>query len=582
LEIISGPTISRPPNAPLARLLEIATDDYARVSVSVTDGTESWHHSFHDYALDHSLPLLGFKPDRVYGVEVFVQDLAGNRVSAPDPILLITDPLPSDFAPMRVLRSRPDKMEPGYTLLRPVAPPYLRGYVAVIDNKGEVVWYSGRTSNFGVRRLANGNLLYPLHTQFQEINMLGEVARSWVLPFGMGYHHDAVPTDYGTFLYLSRGSRVVADFPTSATNPDAPRATRRVFANPVRELSLASGEIVNEWFPIDMLNPTRISYLTFTQTAPEGVDWSHANAVIEDSRDGSLIVSMRHQNAVIKFTRSGELRWILGSHDNWGEALQQYLLTPVGEPFEWSFAQHAPMITPQGTLLLYDNGNVRANPFDALVADADNYSRAVEYAIDEEMMTVTQVWEFGKNAPERMFTPAIGDANLLERSGNVLITFGNITHLNGSPPSALAPSASMSRIIEVTHEASPEIVFDLSVFNYEDPPSSPGGYWVYRSYRIPDLYPTIDVSELLDELSVALAGHPSTATRNMSASIAAAESSLTRGNFKATAQQLEALQHKLLAQVGKTDFELAMLFYREAQSIIDMLKDLESPQKDGR
>ena len=95
-----------------------------------------------------------------------------------------------------------------------------------------------------------------------------------------------------------------------------------------------------------------------------GYDNEHANAILEDPRDNSIVVSIRHQDAVIKFTRNGQLKWILGPHANWGAQWQKYLLTPVGTPFEWQYAQHAPELTPQGTLLVYDDGNYRASPFE--------------------------------------------------------------------------------------------------------------------------------------------------------------------------------------------------------------------------
>ena len=87
--------------------------------------------------------------------------------------------------------------------------------------------------------------------------------------------------------------------------------------------------------------------------------------------------------------------WILGNHSNWAAEFQPYLLTPVG-PLEWPYHQHAPTITAEGTILLFDNGNDRASPFDGVprMELSESYSRAVEYAIDEDSMEVTQVWEF--------------------------------------------------------------------------------------------------------------------------------------------------------------------------------------------
>src|SRR5664280_2452214 len=116
------------------------------------------------------------------------------------------------------------------------------------------------------------------------------------------------------------------------------------------------------WTPINLLDPRRISYLIVSSSG--SWDSEHSNAVIEDPSDNSLIVSMCMQNAVVKFSRAtGQLRWILGPPANWGAAWQPYLLKPVGTPFVWQYGQHAPVLTPQGTLLMFDNGNFRASPF---------------------------------------------------------------------------------------------------------------------------------------------------------------------------------------------------------------------------
>ena len=59
--------------------------------------------------------------------------------------------------------------------------------------------------------------------------------------------------------------------------------------------------------------------------------------------------------------RSGELRWILGTHDNWRKPWTRYLLKPRGE-LAWPFHQHSPQLTRSGNVLLFDNGNGRASP----------------------------------------------------------------------------------------------------------------------------------------------------------------------------------------------------------------------------
>jgi hypothetical protein len=78
------------------------------------------------------------------------------------------------------------------------------------------------------------------------------------------------------------------------------------------------------------------------------------------------------------------------------------LLKPVGTPFVWNYAQHAPEITPRRTLLLYDDGNMRANPVSPPLADKDNFSRAVEYNITETNMAISQAWDTSQAPGDRL------------------------------------------------------------------------------------------------------------------------------------------------------------------------------------
>ena len=492
LTILSAPNFTKATNAPLAGMLRLTTDVAARVSVSVSDGHGSWERHFHAYGTTHAVPLLGFKPNRTNEITVTVHDKDRNEFTASRPVIFITGPLPGDF-PKRVLfKSAPEKMEPGYTLFRIQNQNTFRAYVGIVDSVGEVVWYSGLRTTSDVRQLANGNLFIPLITNFVEVNLLGNVVRSWNVPAGLNINlHDGVPTGHGTILYFSDASRVLTDFPSSATDPGAPLQTTNVLYNRVVEISATNASRLNLWSPIDFLDPRRLTYLTFDSHVPLGWDIEHANALIEDPRDHSIIVSMRNQNLVCKFSReTGRLKWLLGPHENWGPDFQPYLLTPVGAPFEWPYGQHSLMITPQGTLLIFDNGNHRASPFDPPLANTNNYSRAVEYAINEQTMEITQVWDYGKTNADRLYTDRVGNADWLPQRGNVLINFGYVIYVDGARPSPFAPAATMVRIKEVSHDPDPEVVFDLAFFDYANTNSTYRGYLAYRSHRIADLYST--------------------------------------------------------------------------------------------
>jgi len=489
--LLSGPSFTKATNAPLARVLQLTTLEATRVSVSVNDGYASWERNFYDFGTTHSIPLLGFKPNRTNAITVTVYDKQRNQLTAAQPVQFITGTLPSNFPKLHLLHSEPDRMEPGYTLFRVELNGNANGYATIVNSGGEVVWYGNIPAISDVRLLPNGHLFFPSPsmTNIQEIDLLGNLVKSWPAPRGFIVNdHDAVPTDHGTILFFSTTNEVVSNYPTSLTVSNAPKATATISYQTVVEISAADASLVNTWSPITVLDPRRITYLG----GKIGTVWDseHANAVIEDPRDDSLIISLRAQNAVIKISRAtGQLKWILGPPANWGASWQPYLLKPVGTPFVWQYGQHSPVFTPQGNLLMFDDGNFRASPFATSVPDTTNYSRAVEYQINEDTMEVSQVWDYGRtNVAQRLYVDHEGNAEPEPQTGNVLIDFSSVKYINGVAPSSYGPSAYVVRITEVTHDATPEIIFDLELSEFDNPLFSYKACTAYRAHRIPDLY----------------------------------------------------------------------------------------------
>jgi arylsulfate sulfotransferase len=379
-------------------------------------------------------------------------------------------------------------MEPGYTLLDRYARDDTTSdqtYPMIVDAAGEAVWYA----TFGGRaitQLDDGTLLYRDLQNVMVYDLLGNQLLDLPLAdSGEGLHHELVLTDTGTYLSVTRKGVLVEGYPSSETDPGAPPQDVVVADDPVLEFA-ADGSLIGEWSLMDMLEPTRIGYGSLIQQTA-GLDWAHTNAVAVDPRDNTLIASLRHQDAVIKFDPAdGSLKWILAPHANWPAELEPYLLEPVGDPFEWAYHMHAPEITPSGTVLLFDNGNFRASPFDGQTPMTlpESYSRAVEYHVDETTMEVSQVWEFSPQGAERLHTQGRGDADMLPRTGNVLSTFSAISYVGGVSSLDLGFGRRHARIIETDHGTPPTRVFDLQVY-------IPGTYArlaIYRADRIASLY----------------------------------------------------------------------------------------------
>jgi hypothetical protein len=251
------------------------------------------------------------------------------------------------------------------------------------------------------------------------------------------------------------------------------------------------GSISKHWKLLDILDPYRIGYQSlwgfFDRTDYAHIeggtkDWGHSNAVIHDPADDSLILSVRHQDALVKIDReTGRLIWILGDPAGWKEPWRDHLLKPDAS-VEWPYHAHSPMLTPDGTLLVYDNGNFKALPFATPVAAADNYSRVVEFAIDEESKTLRQVWDY--RSPDMSFTGFLGDANVLPQTGNVLVTEGgHVVDEQGVPLDDNNAGRKWARIVELTRTSTPEKVFELLVGGDKAP-----GWTVYRSVRVEQLH----------------------------------------------------------------------------------------------
>ena len=211
------------------------------------------------------------------------------------------------------------------------------------------------------------------------------------------------------------------------------------------------------------------------------MDWCHANAIAYDAADDAILVSLRHQDCIIKFARStGELKWILGTHANWKSPWSDKLLTPVGD-LQWQFHQHDCSVTPTGTILCFDNGNYRATPFDQKLPPEKNYSRVVEFEVDEAARTVRQVWSYGSGPGEQLYACYQGGAFRLPATGNTFMTYGGIVTVDGKPHDVAEAGLSRSRLVEVT--PSGEVVFDMWIDgSTRDPPSSLS---VFRAEHLP-------------------------------------------------------------------------------------------------
>ena len=291
----------------------------------------------------------------------------------------------------------------------------------------------------------------------------------------------------GNMLFLSMENRVIENWPASYEQ-DGETRTANVIGDIVVEMTPA-GDIVNEWPLHDFLDPYRIGWNSLRENPryagkfeEPAYEWAHANAVIYDESDHSFIVSAAYQDAVVKVSMdTGEIIWILGTHENWREPWSDKLLTPVGE-VEWFWKQHAPTWTEHGTLLIFDNNALASTPPEPTPPLETRRSRAVEYRIDEEAMTVEQVWEYGPD-DELFYAGYLGDVDWLSDSDTVLITVGARETDEYGVSVPLRQGQRWATLIEVTHQQPAQKVWHM------DLKTDGVGWAVYRAGRLSGVYP---------------------------------------------------------------------------------------------
>ncbi|MEE2776119.1 MAG: aryl-sulfate sulfotransferase, partial [Acidobacteriota bacterium] len=451
-------------------------------------------------------------------VTVTLLDARANEVS--ETLRFTAPPLPEvagEFPPIRPTVSEPHRMEPGYTLfsshrldtrrrLAGADPTFPQdfGMLVLLDSAGTPVWYylgDSRVSDF--EQLANGNLL--LITQdfrLVEIDWLGNTQRTWVAarrPQGpaadaigvdaLTFHHDVEELPNGNLMVLGSEIREIDDYYTSETDPDAPRRRQRVVGDVILEIERDTGSVVWSWHAFDHLDPFRIGYESFSgywerRGFPNTVDWSHANTLLHDPTDDSLIVNFRYQSAAIKIDRrTSEILWIFGEPSGWGEL--SGLTFRLAADASWPYHQHSPHPTPNGTLLIFDNANFQAHPFAAPTPPRETTSRAVEFLIDRKIMTAGEVWSSQIPGEESVVSLAMGDVDWLSSTGNVLVAYGAIVDRDRVDDLDWNDTRGVNRwtrLREYTRDTPPKLVWEIVIKDTSE--TNPLGWTLFAAERI--------------------------------------------------------------------------------------------------
>lgn len=522
---VGQPTIRPNPieRAPLIAIVDFEATQDVEAVIEVFEDQRSWEQPWQSSPTrKHSIAVMGLRPGREHSIRVRIRVPGTDREEISGPMQFQTPEVPSSFPPLKTLISQPEKMEPGVTLFalnlwRESVSMLDYGYIIAVNEAGEVVWFCNTGDRIAdMRILKNGHILYQ-HGNYRyayEIDLLGRDHRRWVatnltfppdersIPVEADtMHHDLMEISNGNFLTIATELRKFEEFPTSEFDPDAPWAPAYVVCDRLIEFEPATGAIKNQLHLVNLLDRRRFGYMALSGFwkdkynyligDEQSRDWSHANALGYLPEDNSVIVSFRHLDCIMKIDwETKQVRWIFGNHDGWGKAWQKYLLKPVGD-LKWTYHQHSPQFTPHGTLMMYDNGNYRASPYEKATLAPNNQSRIVEFKIDEEAMTVEQIYEYSGSETDRFYCPFYCESDWLPKTQNLLITDGGHIELkDGTPTDDVPGERQWARIFEITRDSPPEKVFEIS---FDSGLNSPFGWSIYRASRLPNLYDGFDL-----------------------------------------------------------------------------------------
>ncbi len=392
---------------PLAAVVLFKTEQETAVTVRV-HGIEEAGDIMHTFlpARTHVIPVLGLYPGRKNQVDLTVYE--GKTVQ----LEIGTEKLSDDAPELCYMDTTAEYLRDQMIFVTPS----LNALATAFDYRGDIRWHMNVPVVFDMKRLKNGNVLIGTERVLQmpyymsglyEMSLTGKIVKEYKIPGG--YHHDAWEMEDGNLLVLSEDE----DFKT--------------VEDVVVLIDRVTGEIRKRWDLKDILTPGEGPSGGYTDR-----DWFHNNALWYDKNNHTITLSGRHVDGIINIDyESGKLNWIMGDPRTWPEEKQKYFFKPCeGGGFDWHYEQHACLITENGDMMCFDNGHYRSKLREEFRLNKDNFSRGVRYRLNKEDMTVSQVWQYGKERGQEFFSSYIGNVEYYQE-GHYMVHSGGIQYYKG-------------------------------------------------------------------------------------------------------------------------------------------------------
>lgn len=403
---IHSPYISINPykTAPLTALILFNTEKTGKVSVDIIgkDENSSINHTFNDYNNFHEIPILGLYENFENNIKLTIEYKDGTYEQSN--IQIKTEKVSDTVSFETVVEeANIDLMEKGITFFADITNKQYVGLDCNSEIRYLLHFYNWEIPQL-FHKLENGNFLFTITSgHILEAHLIGKFYSQY--KDLRSVHHDTITLPNKNILN------------TSHSHSDT-----KYKQDGLIELDYNTGEVVNDIDLKNTLNKLRFNNDNF-------YDWLHANSLYYCENDKSLLISARHQGVFKMTYPDGELKWITGLSENNcdNSEIENKLLKPIGNSFKPPVGQHSATIidfddSNKIHMLLFDNNCT----FLEMPAHSDNrkYSRAVIYEIDEELMTIEEIWSYGEDLGKEYFCERVCNTSLLS-NGNILINFGH-------------------------------------------------------------------------------------------------------------------------------------------------------------
>jgi arylsulfate sulfotransferase len=316
---------------------------------------------------------------------------------------------------------------------------YDYSYIAILNNDGFPVYYKKvppGVINFKYFDIGNNQKRFTYNSfDYGKVVIMDEnfeeIKRLDLLPYN---GHGSYSAETHDFIYIDDNHYIIPAYvPRDNVDLTAYGGNSSVTLTEAVIQEIQNNQVVMEWNSANYPELIAASDPIYqSQFVNPRVDYFHFNSISIDPNDNNFIISARHTNQIYKVNRaSGAIMWRFGgSNDDFNLTGNQIISHP----------HHATML-PNGHLLLFDNG----------VTKTPQQSRIVEFALNENTMTASLVFEYRDVG---RYFDIMGSAQKLP-NGNYFIGWGgNITSQT---------NANKSDITEIN--ANGNIVLDISFSN---------------------------------------------------------------------------------------------------------------------